>query len=425
MTKPTPKSARVPDPSAELANSAVRRGQATLLDPHLSFFAAKARSAVRTTTIGHAVLAPPHAPKAAPTTLGAGERPRNAREMDSVAALPAETQPVALHRPESACGATLEMSAEERRRAMAEMSTLELLPALPRTGARDTPKQPDLPTRSMSMEEMLSAPAEPPFLGQPAIAQPPSAAAPETASATQPPEAPVAMALAEPLGAAGFRSRGRGSRALFLATVTVLALGVTGGSLYLKRHPALLRPYAGPAIALVQRGVELARATLTPAKSGPAPRRAAPGRPPPAKPRVTQLTPRDEVRTEPAAKPAQAIPKGAASASAHRTEPIETVNREALPARAAQRPAAREHAAADPTPGPAKEDSGALFASPHTAAELYIAGRYKEALAEYRTLATLNPDVHAYTQFARILRRRLVEICVRTQPHRQTECEQL
>ena len=66
-----------------------------------------------------------------------------------------------------------------------------------------------------------------------------------------------------------------------------------------------------------------------------------------------------------------------------------------------------------------------LMSQPHVAAELYIAGRYKEALAEYRMLAISHPKQKIYGDFARILRRRLVEMCVRTQPHRQTECNQL
>jgi hypothetical protein len=60
-----------------------------------------------------------------------------------------------------------------------------------------------------------------------------------------------------------------------------------------------------------------------------------------------------------------------------------------------------------------------------TAAELLANGRVREALSEYRVLATLHPELGVYGEIAKILRRRLVNTCKRAQPHRQHECEAL
>jgi hypothetical protein len=64
-------------------------------------------------------------------------------------------------------------------------------------------------------------------------------------------------------------------------------------------------------------------------------------------------------------------------------------------------------------------------ATQQTAAALYLKGQYKEALAEYRLLASAHPEQKAYGEFARILKRKLFDTCVRTQPNRREQCKQL
>jgi hypothetical protein len=64
-------------------------------------------------------------------------------------------------------------------------------------------------------------------------------------------------------------------------------------------------------------------------------------------------------------------------------------------------------------------------ATQQSAAALYLKGQYKEALAEYRLLASAYPQVKAYAEFARILKRKLFDSCVRTQPNRREQCKQL
>jgi hypothetical protein len=64
-------------------------------------------------------------------------------------------------------------------------------------------------------------------------------------------------------------------------------------------------------------------------------------------------------------------------------------------------------------------------ATQQSAAALYTKGQYKEALAEYRMLASTYPDQKVYAEFARILKRKLFDSCVRTQPNRREQCKQL
>ena len=79
---------------------------------------------------------------------------------------------------------------------------------------------------------------------------------------------------------------------------------------------------------------------------------------------------------------------------------------------------------------PAAEDAPAAHTTPggvtaSSAAALYINGQYKEALAEYQLLGRAHPKQHVYVELARILRRKLIETCMRTQPHRREQCKTL
>jgi hypothetical protein len=60
-----------------------------------------------------------------------------------------------------------------------------------------------------------------------------------------------------------------------------------------------------------------------------------------------------------------------------------------------------------------------------SAAALYINGQYKEALAEYQLLARAYPKQQVYSELARILRRKLIETCMRTQPNRREQCKSM
>jgi hypothetical protein len=101
----------------------------------------------------------------------------------------------------------------------------------------------------------------------------------------------------------------------------------------------------------------------------------------------------------------------------------------AAPARSA-RPgpagAARPTEARDARPATREPTfAAALSAHPQHAAELYQAGRYKEALAEYRMLAALHPARPAYAELARDLHRRLVAACVSARPGHLAACHEL
>ena len=79
-------------------------------------------------------------------------------------------------------------------------------------------------------------------------------------------------------------------------------------------------------------------------------------------------------------------------------------------------------------PAVAKDSQPAAHATPggvtaSSAAALYINGQYKEALAEYRLLARAYPRQRAYSELARILRRKLIETCMRTQPNQREQCK--
>lgn len=100
------------------------------------------------------------------------------------------------------------------------------------------------------------------------------------------------------------------------------------------------------------------------------------------------------------------------------TAPVEPLQE----SRAAAPETAELPEAPKPSPAPTKV---AKLARAEIAARLYLEGRFKEALSEYRTLAVEHPEQPAYAQFARILRRRIVDTCLLTQPQRAAECEQL
>lgn len=66
-----------------------------------------------------------------------------------------------------------------------------------------------------------------------------------------------------------------------------------------------------------------------------------------------------------------------------------------------------------------------VSATPERAAILYIEGKYKQALAEYRLLAAAYPSQKVYSELARILKRKIVDTCLRTQPNRREQCKTL
>jgi hypothetical protein len=74
---------------------------------------------------------------------------------------------------------------------------------------------------------------------------------------------------------------------------------------------------------------------------------------------------------------------------------------------------------------PPQVSDGQASALPGQAAQLYMDGRFKEALAAYRALAALHPENRAYAKFASILRTHLVETCLRMQPTRKLACSAL
>jgi hypothetical protein len=86
---------------------------------------------------------------------------------------------------------------------------------------------------------------------------------------------------------------------------------------------------------------------------------------------------------------------------------------------------------AQPAPQPAQQvaqpqaTNSAGSVTPASAAALYINGQYKEALAEYRLLARANPQQAVYGELVRILRRKLIDTCTRTQPHRREQCREI
>jgi hypothetical protein len=211
----------------------------------------------------------------------------------------------------------------------------------------------------------------------------------------------------------------RPKRSGLLIAGTVAAVLLLGLSVYAKRPNA-------PGVATMRRAVAslLGRADK--------PRRA------PRPPAVAKLAAAPAVPAQLAGAPAApSAPEAPAQAPVAAPEvapaPSEAVLVQAAPAvpeAAATAQAPTGESAAEPAAQPVERtqeenDKQALFAQPQRAAELYVEGRFKEALAEYRMLATFHPEQRIYADFARILRRRLVETCIRTQPHRQTECNQL
>jgi len=93
---------------------------------------------------------------------------------------------------------------------------------------------------------------------------------------------------------------------------------------------------------------------------------------------------------------------------------------EAAPEPVAQAPAPRPELVVPAEPAPVQ---GGV--TERSAATLYVNGKYKEAHAEYLLLAQAHPKQRVYAELARILRRRLIETCVRTQPHRREQCREL
>jgi len=84
-------------------------------------------------------------------------------------------------------------------------------------------------------------------------------------------------------------------------------------------------------------------------------------------------------------------------------------------------PAARELVPDADKPPAVHASAGGVSAG--SAAGLYINGQYKEALAEYQLLARAYPKQPVYRELARILRRKLIETCMRTQPNRREQCK--
>jgi hypothetical protein len=96
-----------------------------------------------------------------------------------------------------------------------------------------------------------------------------------------------------------------------------------------------------------------------------------------------------------------------------------------VPARAPRKhrsePEAREVAPEADKPPVVHTSTGGVSAG--SAATLYINGQYKEALAEYQLLSRAYPKQPVYRELARILRRKLIETCMRTQPNRREQCK--
>ena len=118
------------------------------------------------------------------------------------------------------------------------------------------------------------------------------------------------------------------------------------------------------------------------------------------------------------AQPARALPHSPDPSAPEHTE-------EAAPRRAAEAPPARAGSVAPVATPAVTEDGERGGATQQSAAALYLKGQYKEALAEYRLLASAYPEQKAYGEFARILKRKLFDTCVRTQPNRREQCKQL
>lgn len=78
-----------------------------------------------------------------------------------------------------------------------------------------------------------------------------------------------------------------------------------------------------------------------------------------------------------------------------------------------------------PTPGETEGSLENTSASPERAAILYIGGQYKEALAEYQLLALAAGPRSVYAEVTRILRRKIIDTCRRTQPQRAEQCKAL
>lgn len=153
------------------------------------------------------------------------------------------------------------------------------------------------------------------------------------------------------------------------------------------------------------------------------------------------------LRAAPSAAPPQQVaapvrvPKRVAAPPAAEVEPSD----EHAPSPASERgePTQAAAAADDDAPNPSAERASAatqlpvaeepaasvgsqrVSATPERAAILYIGGKYKEALAEYTLLAAAYPKQRVYRELARILKRKIIDTCLRTQPTRREQCAEL
>jgi hypothetical protein len=117
--------------------------------------------------------------------------------------------------------------------------------------------------------------------------------------------------------------------------------------------------------------------------------------------------------------PAQSAPKRKAPAAAVQEQRTGSQQESTT---AAARAATEAVAATAPPPAKRAEH---VSATPQRAAVLYIEGKYREALAEYRLLAAAYPDQRVYAELARILKRKIIDTCVRTQPNRREQCKSI
>jgi len=136
------------------------------------------------------------------------------------------------------------------------------------------------------------------------------------------------------------------------------------------------------------------------------------------------------------AAPAHPAAPASTAPAAPAPEPAKPVAEAALSGERATPTASAPAAPVAEAPAPAREPDRAREAAPssepghgqptaQSAATLYINGNYKEALAEYRLLARAHPDHRVYRELARVLRGKLYQTCIRTQPHRREQCREI
>lgn len=241
------------------------------------------------------------------------------------------------------------------------------------------------------------------------------------------------------------------SHGKLLIGACALALLFCAGAFYIKASRSEPVLAAAPATAATQ---EVQRPGAQRQQTRPAPVEPAPAEPtsegerqlaareaPARKADVASATePTDRDEDESAGKASEQIPVGSPvpETSAERRRAARHERRQLL-ARAPEG-ALRHGSQAEATPEPEAEAPAPVqpeLAAPaepapvqggvteRSAAALYINGKYKEAHAEYLLLAQAHPKQRVYVELARILRRRLIETCVRTQPHRREQCREL